>query len=205
MAILPSIPIQTHLEELFASPVRLRIAKAVVRFPDKQFTGRELARMTGVSHTTASREAEELSAMGLVHIQVIGRAYVITANRDSVLFQSVQEWVKVEEALRAAFVRAIREPLEGACLSATIFGSYAAGTADSDSDLDLLVVTDTPKRTLERLHDLVIHVLRRFGVRVSPRVLTPSEVRRKGSPSFVRSARDHGITVAGKTLAEVMG
>lgn len=37
-----------------------------------------------------------------------------------------------------------------------LFGSHAAGTADEDSDIDLIVVYDTRERFLDRLRELYV-------------------------------------------------
>jgi predicted nucleotidyltransferase len=61
-----------------------------------------------------------------------------------------------------------------------LFGSYAYGTPDADSDLDLLIVKETDKRPLDRWME-VKRLLRdrRRTVAVSPLVYTPQELERR--------------------------
>jgi predicted nucleotidyltransferase len=61
-----------------------------------------------------------------------------------------------------------------------LFGSYADGTPDEDSDIDLLIVKNTDKRPIERWME-VKRLLRDRDRRaaVSPLVYTPSELERR--------------------------
>ncbi|MGB9723481.1 MAG: nucleotidyltransferase domain-containing protein [Chloroflexia bacterium] len=61
-----------------------------------------------------------------------------------------------------------------------LFGSYAYGEPDAGSDIDLLIIKDTPQRPLERWME-VKRLLRDLSCRVaiSPLVYTPQEIERR--------------------------
>lgn len=61
-----------------------------------------------------------------------------------------------------------------------LFGSYAYGEPDEDSDLDMLIVKDTPDCLIDRIfivHRLVTNAYRNIGF--EPLVLTPGEIERR--------------------------
>ena len=79
-----------------------------------------------------------------------------------------------------------------------LFGSYAHGHPGPDSDLDLLIVKQTPKSFYQRLFDvrrLVSPVL--GGHPFDPIVMTPAELERRLAigDQFLR-----GIVTTGKTV-----
>ena len=58
-----------------------------------------------------------------------------------------------------------------------LFGSYAYGEPNEDSDLDMLIVKETPDRLIDRVftvHRLVTDAYRNIGF--EPLVLTPEEI-----------------------------
>jgi predicted nucleotidyltransferase len=77
-----------------------------------------------------------------------------------------------------------------------LFGSLARGEVSSTSDIDLIVVIDTNKRFLDRLHDLYSLVQPKMAVDLV--VYTPQELSRlRDTSTFVRKA-----LLEGKVLYE---
>ena len=81
-----------------------------------------------------------------------------------------------------------------------LFGSYAYGRPNEESDLDLLVIKDTDKRPIERWTDLK-RILRDRNrtMPVSPIVYTPSEVEERLSMGdfFLREVLEKGKVLYG--------
>ena len=77
-----------------------------------------------------------------------------------------------------------------------LFGSRAKGEVDQESDADLLIIKETPKRYLERLWE----VERILNDRLLPMdiiVLTPGELaeRLKAGDPFISSIMEEGIAI----------
>lgn len=77
-----------------------------------------------------------------------------------------------------------------------LFGSYAEGKATDDSDIDLLVISDSKERFYER-QATVRRLLRDLKKRipVSPIVLTPEEIeeRKRHGDQFINEILETGI------------
>jgi len=77
-------------------------------------------------------------------------------------------------------------------LQSLLFGSYAHGEPDEDSDIDLLIIKETPERFLDRLDRV-----RQSAVGTHPRipfepiVLTPGEL-------------EEGLRAGNQFIAEIM-
>jgi predicted nucleotidyltransferase len=190
-------------ERSLASSAGLRAAKLAVRFPGREFTGREMAEMLGVSHTTLGPALQDLLEVGLLDMRVVGRAHVYRANRDSYLFPLVQGLVRFEKGLDEGMLKMLGTGLRGVAVSAVVFGSYARGTPNEDSDLDLLVVVDDLKRAEDRLASLEGRFMRKYGVFVSTIVLSRTQFARKAATPYIRAAMAEGVLVAGRPLREV--
>lgn len=102
-------------------------------------TGRELARMTGRSPTGVQHALDRLVGEGLVHYAPAGRAFIYSFNDEHLLAPAVE----VMAATRLELLRRLRTLIRGweiPTFHASIFGSFARGEGNSDSDIDILVV-----------------------------------------------------------------
>jgi predicted nucleotidyltransferase len=99
---------------------------------------RQLAVALGADSTNLSRELARLADEGFLRSEVEGRQLYYSVNRDypylKPVFALLQGSVGIEVSLKHAL--ASISGIE----SASIFGSFAKGDADSSSDIDLLIV-----------------------------------------------------------------
>ncbi len=191
--------------DVLETPARLAVARLLVRLPDREFTGREVARLVGLSPSTALQALGILVSRGLARRRTVGRAHVFQANRDSYLFGLLEDLLRSEGRVREEMLERARGAVGDGALSLVLFGSHARGTAGPSSDLDLLVVTADPRAMEARLDALEALFLRRYGLHVDAKVLTPRELRNRSSLPYVRAARAEGVLLAGRSLDEVVG
>lgn len=119
---------------------------------------RELARISNISAPVLLRELRQLAETGIISAEEDGNRVNYSANEQHVLYPVLCELVaKTEgpvELLRQAF----------SCSSARqvfIFGSFAKGTANAQSDIDLFVIgpcglreiTKTLRQISDRIHN----------------------------------------------------
>ena len=99
---------------------------------------------------------------------------------------------------RIPILEEIREDLRpffeqtGAVVKAIVFGSYARGTRDAKSDLDILLVMETKERFLKR-YDAIAGLYARIP-RMEAEVLiyTPEELERNAERPFIQKALQEG-------------
>lgn len=122
-----------------APAVRGALLQALARL-EQPVTRRRLAAAAGVAPGNASAVIEELIQAGLVCETVAGRSSMVVLNRDHLAAGPVLALA----GLRGELIRRLRERLSGwpDLNGAWLFGSVARGDADSDSDVDLLIVAD---------------------------------------------------------------
>ena len=122
-----------------APAVRGALLQALARL-EQPVTRRQLAAAAGVAPGNASAVIEELVRAGLVSETAAGRASMVALNRTHLAAGPVLALA----GLRGELIRRLRERLSAwpDLVGAWLFGSVARGDADSDSDVDLLIVAD---------------------------------------------------------------
>lgn len=76
-----------------------------------------------------------------------------------------------------------------------LFGSYALGNPGPESDIDLLVIMDTPLRGAEQAQKIRQFVNPLFGIDIL--VYTPEQIQQRleWGDSFLKSILEEGVTV----------
>lgn len=174
-------------------------------------TLRRLAALAGVSPAQASRVMPRLVELGIVDRHEIPPASQFVLARDNVVAQLL---LQLADA-RALALRQIGEAASAISpepVSVIVFGSFARGEADAESDIDLAVVrADDVDEDDERWADSV-DVWRRkvraiTGNDVEIVEASLSEARRKlrGRSELWRNIQRDGVVVHGLTLNELGG
>lgn len=172
-------------------------------------TGRALARVTGLSQSTAQRGLARLRQAGLVVVEHAPPALIYRANTEHLAMPALAALVRLEEQLRARFAEQVagwkRQPE-----SLLVFGSVARGQATPASDVDILVVrpqdTEPDEETWQgQLADLADRTLRWTGRRASVIELSAAEARdglAEREPYLVEADRE-GWLIAGRALQDL--
>jgi predicted nucleotidyltransferase len=186
------------LTDIVATRSRLAVLRTLVQFPRKEFTGRELARLSHVALAPAQEALEGLHLAGIVERRTVGPSHQWRVVEDNVLWPELKGLFHAERSIFSALLDDLRTALpEGSIRRAIIFGSVATGQerADSDVDLYLEVEDDAGARRVETvLEKLGPRIGRRFGVRLSPLVTTSSR-RKNLNPNVLRDLEEHGLPV----------
>lgn len=199
----PTIAPPSGLDEVLGSAARTRVARLLVELPDKEFTGREVARLLGMSHSTVLGALRVLTDRGLVHERALGRAHVFRVNRGYFLYNTLASLFRSERRQAREVVDLIRSFLGASSTSVILFGSRARRTARRSSDIDLLVVSKNVRDTEEALSRLRAQARRRFGLALDAKVLTPDQLRSESGAPFVRAALAEGYLLGGDPLEKV--
>jgi predicted nucleotidyltransferase len=179
-----------------------------------EWSGREIARRSGLSAPAAHDALKKLAAQGLVLFRRVSNVHLYQLNAENYLVQSVfarqfEAEALIPQKVAALAVKTLTEASGAAILSIVLFGSMARGTGRLGSDLDLLIVLAAKEHSralaprIEVLRDLLF---KRFSLPLSPHVQTLAELRRKRREDLplVREMLKDGKTLHGKDLKELL-
>lgn len=149
-----------------------RVLGVLFGAPDRSFYASELIRTAGTGSGAAQRELARLEDSGLVVARRIGHQKHYQANAASPLFSELRnivlKTVGLTEPLRDAL-----KPLSSAIRVAFVYGSVAKATDRAESDIDLMVVSDT--LTYADVFGALERPARTLGRQVNPTVYTAAE------------------------------
>lgn len=122
---------------LFRSDLQARLLAALL-LDEEPLTVRDLIERTSASPATLHRELGRLEEAHLIEHDRVGRTKRYRAATESPLYEPLR--ALIERTLGVApLLQSTLQGVDGVELAA-IFGSWAAGEADQESDVDLLVV-----------------------------------------------------------------
>lgn len=162
------------IEKLFSSKARVEVLKLFVFHPQESFYQRQIALLTRQPIRAIQREVEKLCAIGLVEATSDGNRVYYRINKKCPIFTDLKniilKSIGIAEALKSSLQKSALIDL------AFIYGSYAKGTENLTSDIDLLAIGDI---TLKELSVLLSRVKRELGREINYAVFPRKELRRR--------------------------
>lgn len=120
--------------------VRRKILALLLVNPDRGYHLRAVVREVGCGRGSVARELHSLTSAGILSRESRGNLVIYRANRDCPIFKELHMLMVKTEGM-ADVLREALANVDGIRL-AFVYGSMAAGTADSLSDVDVMVVGD---------------------------------------------------------------
>jgi predicted nucleotidyltransferase len=188
-------------EAVFASPAKLAVLRELIRSPDTEMTGREIARRSNLSAPWTVRVLEGFEWVGLVRRRTVRPADLWRLNTEHALVPEVQRLLQADRRIWKSLLRTLEPVLEDRAVEkAVLFGSTARHEEQADSDVDLLVVVKD-RRAQSRVRnaclDLRFTFSRRYGNPLHAIVYTKVEFERRRNLPLVEAARREGIILKG--------
>jgi len=188
---------QDELDDLLGNPIRIRVLRVLTRFPDKGFTGRELARICDASPSQTNAALGSLRDSGVVFREVTGRSHVWQLAREHVLRDVLVSVFRAEADLS----KILKIEIEGLLRTlpiqrAFLFGSVARGEGRPTSDVDLFVEvkSGTEKEAVENaLSAASARFALRFGNPLSALVLDHAQMRHPANPGLINQVLKEGV------------
>jgi predicted nucleotidyltransferase len=197
------------LDHLLGTKTKVRILRALVAL-ERPVSGREAARLAGVSHI-ALRALDELAASGILIREHATGQHLFTFDCRHNLAPVLMTLFEAERQFTFTIFGQIREILGGleSVESAVVFGSSARGEAGPRSDLDLLVVVreHTEREEVRMiLAEVAPAFLTTFGVQLSPAVLSRNQFRRQVEEKdpFIMEVQRDGRCVIGRLVEDLI-
>ena len=190
------------LDDILSSGTKVAILRLLC-LRGGSWTGREVARQTGLSSSNTARALHDLTAALMVDAQPMGRAisYRLT-DSEAPIVQRLRELFSEEQRRRRQAAEAIGRRVPG-FVSLILFGSEARGTAQTTSDTDLLVVVERRSEELDaEIDGIVLEESLAQLLHSSWLIADLPEVARwrRRAASFWRSILNEGLVLAGKPL-----
>ncbi len=163
---------------------RQGILAATLVQPEKAWYASELAQRLGVPSSSLQRELHDLTEAGILKTHKQGRMVYYQANRESPVFPDLRGLLLKTAGLVDVLAQALK-PVASKVTTAFVYGSIAAGSEASDSDIDLMVLGEVSPQ------DLALPLRRAresLGREINPTVYTQPEFERK------RAAKDHFLS-----------
>ncbi|TMF76530.1 MAG: MarR family transcriptional regulator [Chloroflexi bacterium] len=157
------------LRGLVLSEARAKVLTALFSEGGRAFYQKELARATGLPIVAVQRQLKRLSAAGLVRTSTAGGRRVYSADPRSAIFDEVSSIIRKLRGPASSLRPALkRHKVE----IAFVFGSFASGSADASSDIDLMVLGGESARVMR---GELTRAERALGRSVNEHVMTARE------------------------------
>ncbi len=130
------------LSDALFTKTQQRVLRLLYGKPEDTFYLNEIVRLADVGKGTIKRELERMLAAGLITLTRIGNQNHYQANSQCPIYGEllgiVRKTFGVADVLKSALA-----PLSDQIDYAFVYGSIAKGNAGAQSDVDLLVITDS--------------------------------------------------------------
>jgi len=124
--------LQSHL----IATVKQKVLNLLAKFSDQEFYERELARKLGISYGSANRALNELYSTGAIMRRREGKMYFYSIDSSTAALTEFKKMVNL------MLVEPLVEELKKMSSRIILYGSCALGTDNSESDLDLFIVSN---------------------------------------------------------------
>ena len=178
----------------------------------RPLSGREVARLSGGSHSTVARTLRRLAEHGLVEVQEAGAgaALLHTLNREHLACGPVTALLDLRSQLLARLTAEL-ECWPVRPLHVSVFGSFARGDGGTDSDIDLLIVRpeavhSEDERWRGRLDELPRTVLKWTGNHAGIAEVSESDITRlrNDRPAIAEELERDAINLVGPQVRELL-
>lgn len=175
------------LERLFSSRVRIQLLSHFLLHPETRDHIRALAAQVDAQYSAVWKELNNLEEAGLLKSESLGGRRIFTLNSRYPIVPELRNII-LKTVGAGDLLRGSLKDLEGIDV-AFIFGSFAEGEADADSDLDIMLIGNLD---VARITPVIAKIEERLDRDVNYVLLTQEdwESRRRDEDPFVTNVRD---------------
>lgn len=166
----------TGLGDALFSTTQQRVFAYLFGQPDRSFFANELITLTGGGSGAVQRELTRLESSGLVKTERRGNQKHYQANPASPIYAELCSIVRKTFGL-AMPLREALEPLAQSIEAAFVYGSVAKKSDRADSDIDVMIVSET--LSYADLYEHLAQAESALGRQINPTVYTRAALRQK--------------------------
>jgi predicted nucleotidyltransferase len=195
------------LNFIFTSPAATAVMREL-NLRRSGITGRETARLAGLTHKSALSILSNYERLKLVKRESAGRSYFFTLNRQHYIYKNIIEPVfNTEKGMASSLFKTISQKISRYAESIIVYGSVARGNESVESDLDICIIYNSEKKKLEpELSNLRGDLYDTYGVTLAPFLISIQEFKKKAKSkkSPVSDIVKEGKVIYGKSLTEII-
>jgi predicted nucleotidyltransferase/biotin operon repressor len=202
--------------DLLGQEYKAEVLKFLKDNPDDFFSINEIAEKTSGSNPSVKKFLEELSDIGLVKFRKKAGSYLVEYDRSSRYDNAVEVMLGVEirdmrrQAERFAYdlFNHTDEEFQNKLFSVVLYGSVARGTANSNSDIDVLILANNTEDK-DTVMDKALEVAKKRSNsenEIVPMVETTEEFHENwhSSTRFESNVEREGKILEGKNWEEIL-
>lgn len=197
----PRVRFHRPFDDVLRGRAALAVLRTIIRFPTKEFTGRELASLAGIAPSKAIVELNRLLRNGAVQRRTVGKTHLWRAVQDHYLLGSLAPALlderRVLDDLQATLAKGLGFPF---VRYGILYGSVAKGEESPDSDIDVFLVVDREEhkeQVAAAIAKVAEVVLERYGNPLHAVVYSGAEAARKKDLAFQKAVRE-GVPFLGR-------
>jgi len=156
--------------------VQQRVLAVLFGNPGRSFYANEVISLAGSGTGAVQRELARLERAGLVTVSRLGKQKHYQANAAAPVYQELRGLVLKSSGL-VDVLRVVLTPLAAQIEAAFVYGSVAKGEDTAQSDIDLMVISDS--LTYADLYSELEAATNRLGRTVNPTVYTREELNKR--------------------------
>lgn len=154
----------TKVSQIFRGNLTWKVLTYFLAHPSKEVYVKELAQLLRVGPTSANNALRTLNKVDLLRRQEKARSHFYSLNDESTIVRFLKVAYLLARVQDADLVSKLLE-LDNGLISLCIYGSFADGTFDERSDVDILIISQKGKSVfnsivseLENLLELEINI-----------------------------------------------
>jgi len=159
---------------LIKSKLKEKILTYFFTNPEGNFYVRELARFLEEDYSNLAKELIKLEREGIFKSEIRGKAKYYHLNKNYPLYKQLKEIIFKTTGIEGGIKKELKKLKD--INQAFIFGSFARGGTDSQSDIDLLIIGDPDS---EQLAEKMSHLEDRFSREINYIAMKEKELQRK--------------------------
>jgi len=130
--------------KLYEETARNKITEVLFRYPEKEFSLSDLARVAGVAKANIGRILEEFQKVGLIYIEKLSKIWRIKANQTNLLYVRSKIVYNLNFVYSSGLVEFLVDYFKNP-KAIVLFGSFRKGEDLSNSDIDIAIESDETK------------------------------------------------------------
>jgi predicted nucleotidyltransferase len=195
------------LDYVFSAQSNIKILR-VLNDRNAGVSGREAARLTGLSLRAVQKTLVNLSKTGLLKIAEGKREHLFSVDREKYLVKELVEKIfETEREFNTSLLKQIRTKLKPYAASLVQFGSTARGEDTLKSDFDLCIVYDKDLSIIEeKVSEVRSALFKTYKITLAPFYISVVKFRQlaRQSKPPVKNIIEEGRVIAGKSIKELL-